>query len=53
MTISIYKKEDNSIVNVYHNVSWFEIINGVIYGNIDGDELTIDIDFNIYSYWIH
>lgn len=37
---------------VYHNVSWFEIKSGYIIGNVEGEELTINVDMRNYNYRI-
>ena len=60
MKIEIYRKRsfpNNYIVDdepetVFHNVSWVEITNQVIFGNIEGEELTIIRDNSNYKYII-
>lgn len=58
MKIEIYRKRfygsgfvvDDDPETVFHNVAQVELARGAIYGNIDGEQLTIKTDCLNYKY---
>ena len=60
MTIEIYRKhyingigfEDETAETIYKNVSDIQITSKYIFGNIDGEQLTIKTDHFNYAYTI-
>ena len=58
MNIEVYRKYtigsivivDNEPETVFRSVDWFTIKNGTIYGNMNGEELTIHMDMYNYNY---
>ena len=60
MKLEIYRKRsipggyvfDVDPETVFENILWVEILNGVIYGNIYGEELTVKMDEVNYRYII-
>jgi len=60
MKIEIYRKRqvfngfvvDDTPETVFSGVCWFEIRNNTIFGNVNGEELTVKMDGYNYNYII-
>ena len=61
MKLEIYRKRtvpggyvvDDVPETVFNNISWFNVENGCVYGNTNGEELHIEMDKQNYQYFIN